>query len=105
MLDKFKMVTDVMKSMTGEEINLADSETSPSANDGFHRFMNRASRVPRLALLIMVIGLFIWPAFAPEHFTAWIIAIKEIPENMWILIFTIVGSWATTKFIRDVRRR
>ena len=28
---------------------------------------------------------------------------SRIPENMWVLIYVVVGSWAGTKLVRDIK--
>ena len=77
----------------------------PHNDDPFHRTINRISRLPRLILLLCIIGLFIWPVFDVVGFVAWATALSYVPESMWVVIMLIVGSWATTKVIRDFRSR
>lgn len=100
MFSKMRAVTSMIRDFARN-----GSSTETVADTGYHGFINRVSRLPRLFLLFGVIGLFVWPMFEPEQFKAWTDAITTIPENLWILILMIVGSWATTKFIRDVRSR
>lgn len=100
MFSALRTVTNMIK-----DFSRTGSSNETVSDTGFHGFINRVSRLPRLFLLFGAIGLFVWPMFDPDHFKSWTSAISTIPENMWVLILMIVGSWATTKFIRDVRDR
>lgn len=102
MLSKLSNVMNLLSSLGSSNISKGDG-TYTSSGDAFHDWMNRIGRLPRLFLLFGVVGLMMWPMFDPTAFMGWTKAIGTIPENLWVLILLIVGSWATTKFIRDVK--
>lgn len=71
----------------------------------FDRAISGISRLPRLLMLFGAIAIMVWPIFDVAGFTAWAKAIELTPENVWLLIFMVFGSWATTKAMRDFRGR
>jgi hypothetical protein len=47
--------------------------------------------------------MFFWFDHAPERAKAWIEVVKEIPDQLWNIIFTLVISIGVTKAIRDAK--
>ena len=107
-LSKLGSVTNMLSNLGGNrngETPGAGDPSMPNDVDWFHRAMNRISRLPRLVLLFMIIAMLIWPIVNPDAFMKWTAAITTMPENLWLLVFLIVGSWAGSKAVRDFRSR
>lgn len=90
---------NIMGGMTAGE--RPDEVAQPQTR--FDRAISGISRLPRLLMLFGAMAIMAWPIFDVEGFTAWAKAIDLTPENVWLLIFMVVGSWATTKAMRDFR--
>jgi uncharacterized membrane protein YsdA (DUF1294 family) len=69
----------------------------------FDRAISGISRLPRLLMLFGAMAILAWPIFDVVGFKAWAEAVALTPENVWLLIFMVFGSWATTKAMRDFR--
>jgi hypothetical protein len=95
-------IKNIKSGITGAVTGTGDNVV-PVEDTKFHRAMDKFNRLPRPVLLILIVSLFIWPIFNPEHFSQWAIAIGIVPDNMWYLIIIIITSWAGTKFMRDIK--
>jgi len=86
--------------------NVADGERPDEVavpQTRFDRAISGISRLPRLLMLFGAMAILAWPIFDVVGFKAWAEAIALTPENVWLLIFMVFGSWATTKAMRDFR--
>jgi hypothetical protein len=64
---------------------------------------NIISRSIRPALMGLIVYMFVWFALDPERAKAWIAVVKDVPEQMWNIIFTLVISVGVSKAIRDAK--
>ncbi len=76
-------------------------ETGNWFNDG----MNRLNRLPRPLAIAGTFYILIWPMYEPDDFIKWTTALSTVPENLWMLIFIIFGSFLSTKAVRDFKSR
>lgn len=96
-----------IQSMGGNVMgNIADRERPDEVavpQTRFDRAVSGISRLPRLLMLFGAMAILMWPIFDVDGFKAWAEAVALTPENVWLLIFMVFGSWATTKAFRDFR--
>lgn len=56
-------------------------------------FVDGLNRLPRPTITFGVIGLFVWAAWEPVTFTESMTALGVVPEELWIILTTIVAFW------------
>lgn len=59
----------------------------------FDRFVNALNRLPRPALALGTIGLFIYAMTDPEHFAARMQGLAAVPEPLWWLLGAVVSFY------------
>lgn len=71
----------------------------------FDRFINGLNRLPRPALAIGTIGLFIYAMSAPEHFSLRMQGLQHVPEPLWWLLGAVVSFYFGAREMFHVRRK
>ncbi len=69
------------------------AEFAPRGRGAFDRFMDGVNRVPRPALALGTIALFVSAMVSPEWFAARMVGIAMVPEPMWWLLGAIVSFY------------
>jgi holin (3TMs family) len=59
----------------------------------FDRFVNGLNRLPRPALAIGTIGLFVYAMASPEHFATRMQGLAYVPEPLWWLLGAVVSFY------------
>lgn len=68
-------------------------------------FVDGLNRLPRPLITFGVIGLFAWAAWSPITFIETMQALALVPDQLWIMLLTIIAFWFGGRFInRDLRK-
>ena len=71
----------------------------------FDRFVNGLNRLPRPALAIGTLGLFVFAMAAPQDFAARMEGLALVPDPLWWLLGAIVSFYFGARELHHVRRR
>ncbi|MFT4715927.1 MAG: hypothetical protein ACI8YI_000288 [Paracoccaceae bacterium] len=75
-----------------------------SPRDGmFDRFVNGLNRLPRPALAIGTLGLFVHAMVSPEHFSQRMQGLALVPEPLWWLLGAVVSFYFGAREMYHVR--
>jgi hypothetical protein len=69
----------------------------------FDRFVNGLNRLPRPALAIGTIGLFVYAMVSPEHFSVRMQGLAYVPEPLWWLLGAVVSFYFGAREMYHVR--
>lgn len=61
------------------------------------------NRVIRPGIALLVIWMFWWFSTEPEKAKAWMGVVKDMPDQMWNIIYMLLLSIGVTKAIRDAK--
>ena len=98
-MGQLKAIKSLGKTVAGGESTVV----LPASNSLFDKGMNKINRLPRLLMLFGIVAMILHAAFDPEHYTVWMVALKETPAELWYLFTIVIVSWAGTKFVRDIK--
>ena len=79
--------------MQGQAMNQYGDEFSAPVKGGFDRFMDGVNRLPRPALALGTLGLFVSAMVAPLWFAQRMQGIALVPEPLWWLLGVIVSFY------------
>ena len=71
----------------------------------FDRFVNGLNRLPRPALAIGTLGLFVFAMVAPQNFASRMEGLALVPDPLWWLLGAIVSFYFGARELHHVRRR
>jgi hypothetical protein len=74
-------------------------------NGWFDRFINGLNRLPRPALAIGTLGLFVYAMVSPEHFSARMQGLTHVPEPLWWLLGAVVSFYFGAREMYHGRRK
>jgi len=77
--------------------------TGPRAGR-FDRFVNALNRLPRPALALGTLGLFVHAMAAPESFARRMRGLAEVPEPLWWLLGAVVGFYFGAREMHYLRQ-
>jgi len=70
----------------------------------FDRFVNGLNRLPRPALAIGTLGLFVYAMVSPEHFSQRMQGLAYVPEPLWWLLGAVVSFYFGAREMYHVRQ-
>ena len=68
-------------------------EFAPRGRGGFDRFMDGINRIPRPAMALGTLGLFVAAMFDPEWFISRMAGLAVVPDPLWWLLGAIVSFY------------
>ncbi len=71
----------------------------------FDRFVNGLNRLPRPALAIGTLGLFVYAMVSPEHFSQRMQGLTHVPEPLWWLLGAVVSFYFGAREMYHGRRK
>lgn len=98
-MSQIKSIASLGKQVAGSE----NTVVLPASKSKFDKYMNKINRLPRIMMLFGIVAMILHAFFNPEHYTIWMVALKETPAELWYLFTIVIVSWAGTKFVRDIK--
>jgi len=93
---------NILKNIPGIIGTIMPSQTSTSVIPQYATWMSYMTFAVRL-LLLFVVGyvMLVWPVdiYDGAGFDTWSARMAALPENVWYLIYTILGLWGTTEVV------
>ena len=99
LMDQIKSMASIGKKVAGSE----DTVVLPASDSKFDKYMNKINRLPRIMMLFGIVAMIIHAAHDPVHYTLWMKALQETPDELWYIFTIVIVSWAGTKFVRDIK--
>ncbi|SIS72614.1 holin family protein [Paracoccus saliphilus] len=89
----------------GHAINQMEQEFRIAPSGRFDRFINGLNRLPRPALALGTMGLFVYAMVEPEGFGLRMEGLQQVPEPLWWLLGAIVGFYFGAREAHYFRHR